>query len=215
MALADTALTTVALASSFAGVATLVDDDTTIFESLINAVSASISSYCGRIFGRSTGLPEYTETLSASNRQLLLLSQWPISSITSITSDGYLLVLDTDYRCDPQDKARGEVYRENGWKGLSIVTGLTQNVVATERNIVAVYKGGYILPADASFTPSLVTGLPFDIVETANNLVAIKYWSRKRQGFGLSSLKEGGVSYSFIMASPEVTDVLNRYKRWL
>jgi hypothetical protein len=213
MAVMDSALTTLASAKMVAGVSSGDTTDDAVFERFINKVSMAVSSYCDRIFARGT----FTEQVAPQNRQLLLLKQWPIVSITSVTDNGSALVQDTDYRCDAQDMARGELYKENGWMGSMLVTGLTLDPVAAARLLVIVYIAGYHLPSDPLYIEGDAASLPLDISAVVDELVATKYYARKRMGFGLSSYKEGGLSFSYsnFDLQAEHGDTLNKYRRWL
>jgi hypothetical protein len=217
MSVIDAALTTLALAKETAGVPSGFTDDDSLLERKINAVSMAVSIHCDRIFGSASGLPSYVENLSPPNRQLLLLKQWPIVSVTSILDNGYPLVLDTDYQCDAQEKARGEVYKANGWMGAALVTGMTLDPVANARLLIVTYVAGYYLPGDAvNYVEGDPASLPFDLVDFVNSRVAVNYYATKRQNFGLKSMSEGGVSYSFSdskLLCDEDKEYLNAYRR--
>jgi hypothetical protein len=219
MSVIDGALTTLALAKETAGIPSGFTDDDSLLERKISALSMAVSIHCDRIFGSASGIPSYVEKLSPPNRQLLLLKQWPIVSITSIMDNGYPLVLDTDYKLDAQEKARGEVYKANGWMGAALVTGMTLDPVANARLLTVEYTAGYFLPGDfVGYVEGALSSLPFDLVDFVSRKVAEAYYATKRQNFGLKSLSEGGVSYSFSdtrLLTEEDKEYLNAYRRLL
>ena len=221
MALIDAVLTTIAQAKETAGVPSGNVSDDSSFERLINTVSSQVARYCDRIFGRVTGIPTYTELVSPPNRQLLILRQWPIVEVTSVEDNGSPLVIDDDFRCDTQDAAKGMLYKENGWMGSALVTGLTLDPVAMARQLTVIYKAGYLLPGDPAYVAGDDGSLPLEISDVVNQLIAIRYYRQKRKNYGLSSMKEGGVSYGYkgeetlLDGSDEYSLTLNRFRRWI
>lgn len=219
MAVMDSALTTLARAKDLAGVPAGFTDDDDIIARFVNSMSMAVRQYCDRLFTYDT----YTEQISPQNRQLLVLRESPINSITSITDNGFPLVIYTDYRCDAQDAIKGFVYKENGWMGNMLVTGMTLDPVSAARLLTVIYVAGFYLPNDiANYVEGDPASLPVDISEVVDELVAEKYFMRKRQSFGLDMLKEGGESYTFSKHGDSVSlngadahsVALNRYKRW-
>ena len=221
MALIDKALTTLADTKAIAGIPATDTTSDALLELLINITSLSIAGYCSRIFKRGT----YTEFIPASNRQALLLQQWPIASVSSIVDDGTTLVLNTDYRLDAQDKAQGQVYRENGWNGKWLVSGLTSDARASSRILTVTYIAGFYLPGDALYVAGADDSLPMDLGMVCAQMVAESYYTTKRGAYGnLKSLSEGGLSYgwgadstSYGNLATGINDkyavVLNRFRR--
>lgn len=214
------ALTTLANVKAIAGIASTDTTSDALLELLINRASISIAGYCDRKFERAS----YTEYVPATSRQALLLRQWPIAAVSSITDEDTLLVLNTDYRLDAQDKAQGIVYREQGWSGSYLVRGLTSDPAASKRIISVTYTAGYYLPQDANYDLGAETSLPIDISMVCEQMVTESYYLTKQGGFGLKSLSEGGLSYSWGVDSTQygnLTDgmadryasILNRYRR--
>jgi hypothetical protein len=214
------ALTTLANAKMIAGIPATVTTYDASIELLINRVSGIVKSYLCRDLTRST----YTEVLSATARQLLILKEYPIISITTLYSKEKLLVLDTDYRLDAQDKARGVVYKENGWEPINLVSGLTMDVQAAARTIDIVYIAGYYLPADALYVEGSESSLPIEIQAGVDEMVAQKWMRIKTNSYGLDSYSEGGISYGFrkdttastvLGISDEHAMALNPFKRFV
>lgn len=222
MALISQALTTLSNVKAIAGIPAATTTDDALLELLINSASQTIAGYCDRIFGRST----YTEYIPATNRQKLLLRQWPIVAVSSVTNDNVPYVLNTDYRLDDQDKAQGNVYRETGWEGQYLVTGMTNDPVASKRIVSVSYTAGYYLPSDPNYVAGDPASLPFDISMVCTQMATDAYYMTKRGGYGnLKSLTEGGLSYTWGIdqsqygsLSAGIADkyalTLNQYKRW-
>jgi hypothetical protein len=220
------ALTTLANAKIVAGIPSSVTTYDATLEYLINKVSGKIRNYLGRTLARSTT----TEKLPATSRQYLILKEWPIVSITSLSSSDTALTLNTDYRLDAQDMASGMVYRELGWEPRVLVTGLVNDIVAAARTLDIVYVAGYYLPADVTVAPAdphYVAGdassLPLEISGIVDEMVVEEYLRIKTHSQGVTGYSEGGISYTWAGSrnintvnmgiSDEHAVVLNNYKR--
>ena len=213
-------LTTLANTKMIAGIsATSTKYDGTLLL-LISRCSGVIRRYLSRELTRAT----YDELIAPTSRQLLLLKEWPIVSVTSVTDRGNAAVLNTDYRCDLQDMARGVVYKEDGWGPINLVSGLTQDIQAAARTVQVVYVAGYYLPDDAShYVEGGADSLPIELSMVCEELVAIRFQKTKAGAHGLSSYKEGGISFAWKDASTgnefgisdEQASVLNAYKRFV
>ena len=214
-------LCTLADVKSLAGITDTSQDAR--LELLINGVSAQVSDYCQRNFQKTT----YTnETYSCPNRQLLLLRNMPIVSVTSVTFDGNLFTAGTDYVVTPEYQSWGALYREPGWIGYPINREyLTTDPVSGKRVIVVTYIAGYLLPADAGYTAGASTSLPMDLQYAVQLVVLAAYVQARKNNFdGLASMTEGGLAYSWLNAANQNTNnnsgfqltpgaILNRYKR--
>lgn len=211
------ALTTIANAKLIANIPAANTAYDAVTELLINRASATVRNYLGRKLTRGT----YTEKIPATSRQLLILQEWPIVSITSLSNNGYAYTLNTNYRMDAQDAAAGMLYKEDGWNPELLVAGLTSDIMAAARTIDVVYVAGYYLPADPLYVAGADASLPLDIQGVVDELVASALLRVKLQSQGLSSYSEGGISYgwrnttSVMMGlSDEHALVLNNYKRF-
>lgn len=211
MSVIASALTTLDHAKLLLGVTGTTSD--ALLELLINRVSVKICTDLSRKLARAT----YTEKIAPSSRTLLLLNEYPIVSITSLLCDGLPLVLDTDYRCDAQDKLRGELYKENGWATSYLVRGLAQDPFSPVRSIDVTYVAGYYLPGAAEYVEGADASLPLDIQQLADTVVAEQYLATKRQSRGLTSYSEGNISFGWKNSAEteaEYARVINTYKRW-
>lgn len=69
------------------------------------AVQVRIESYCDRLFTSASR----TENYSGDGSQILIVQQWPITAITSITIDSTVLTTATDYAI--AERMNGGIYR--------------------------------------------------------------------------------------------------------
>ncbi len=218
MALISQALTTLADAKLIAGVSGTSDD--ALLELLINSASVSISGYCSRDFGRA----DYTEYIPASGRQSLQVKNWPIASVSSVKDNDVTLTVNVDYRLDTQDKAQGQIYREQGWAGSWSVRGMTNDPNQPRRILTVAYTAGYYLPGAVGYVAGAADSLPLDISMVCNMMVAERYAATKQNSHGLKSLSEGDLSYTWGIDSAQygnlsagIADkyavVLNRFRR--
>lgn len=222
MALISEALTTLASVKSIAGIASSDTSQDAFLELLINSASLEIAGFCDRTFGRA----DYTENIAATNRQALLLRQWPIVAVSSLTNNGLAYTLNTDYRLDDPDKAQGIVWRAQGWEPKYLVGGLTDDALGKDRTIAITYTAGYYLPGNVNYVAGGATSLPLDVSMVANMMVSDSYFATKNGSYGnLKALSEGGLSYTWGVDSAQYGNlaagmkdkyatILNRYRRW-
>jgi hypothetical protein len=212
------ALTTLANAKTIAGISLSNTAYDAMFELLVNRVSASVRGYVGRELTRQT----ITEQLHGNNRQFLLLKECPIASVISVTDNGKLLVLNTDYRMDMQDAQSGRLYKIDGWNALTIGSGLTMDIMASARSITVVYAAGYYLPDNPLYVAGSAASLPFDLQGIVEEIIAERYFKTTRKSTGLNSYSEGGISFGFdngkanstaLGFSDEQVAVLNNYRK--
>jgi len=211
------ALTTLANVKLITGITSNTTDAT--LELLINRASAKVRNYLGRTLKRDT----YTEVISPTARQGLLVKEFPIISITSIKSSNVDLVLNTDYRLDSQDKEKGSIYRQVGWEPINLVSGLTMDIMATARTIDVIYVAGYYLPADSGYVAGASDSLPMDIQGVVDELVSESYMKIRTHAQGLTNYSEGNISFGWDKKqgatafgfSEEHAQILNNYKRWV
>jgi hypothetical protein len=217
------ALTTLADVKTLAGIASSDTTQDARLEAIINSVSSQVSTYCARNFKRQT----YTsETYSPSNRQLLILRNMPIVSVSSLTIDGTAQVNGTDYIVAPEYSQAGMLYREWGWSGQTINREyLVSDPVAMRRSIVATYIAGWYLPADAGYVAGDSASLPLDLQYAAQQICLETYIKARRNNWdNLTSLTEGGLSYGWANQSVSAKNnnsgfgqttagILNKYRR--
>ena len=169
-------------------------------ERMINSASDIISKYCNRRFIADT----YSEFYRGLGQQKLVLRYFPVNKITSVKVASSSLTAGVDYvTADSTYLEKGYLVKENGWTTYGYETGLVPELTAPVDNIEVVYSAGYTLST-----------LPFAIEDAALNLVASSYNGEDFGNYGLTSLKQGNVSYSWKdNISSSVLASLDAFKR--
>jgi hypothetical protein len=223
MALIAGAMTTLADIKAMLGITDTASD--VRLENLINRTSAMIAHYCDRVFTRST----YTaETYHGNNRQLLILRQWPVVSVTSVLANGSTLAA-TEYEVKTQDQARGVIYKSNGWnQSITYASGLTLDTWASGRDYTVTYVAGYYMPTDVTVAPAdphYVVGdpasLPLELVSLCETMVAAANLAWSYNTLGLKRISEGGLTYEWGSAAAygvhglpnDLEAIISRYSR--
>lgn len=208
------ALCTLADVKTLAGISG--NDQDARLELLINQVSSQIVQYCARKFARAN----YDENYSPSDRQLLILRNLPVVSVSSVTSNGTAV---TDYVLTPEYANSGMLYREYGWDAEYIYrVNLTNDPVATRRTVNIKYTAGFYLPGDNNYVAGADTSLPLDLQYVCQQMALAMYAQARRQNWdGLTGMTEGGLSYTWGNLSANNQSgllaahagILNKYKR--
>jgi hypothetical protein len=205
MSLTTGALTTVAQVKSL-----LIDKTSvpaghdSLLEFYIEAMSDRIESYVGRILE----FRSYVERYIGHGRQILLLKQWPIASVTYVKDDGSTIPA-AEYVIMPEE---GMLFKEGGWLGGALgLRSLPLDEVhpnAARYNLEVSYSAGYKTP---NFTTPTERNLPFDLELACGRLVAGLYLNRDKEG--MSRLSNEGWSSDFDRWPLDVVAILNHYKR--
>jgi hypothetical protein len=195
---------------------------------LIMATTKQIESFLDRKLGNA----DYVEVLGVNNMQTLQLKNWPVSDVASVTESLVVLVPDVDYLLLPQYLQSGQIYRGSVWVGPSFVRGLTADPYAGELIFTVTYSAGYLLPGDVAPDPPAISPpeLPQDIQLCTAMMVSKAYGLVQAGNIGenLSSIKEGGLAYSYDNPAKIPSDLfgvlagmpvqfatfLTPYKRW-
>lgn len=200
---------------------------------MIDTVSAQMSAYLGYNPARTT----YTnEVHTINNNQVIFLDAQPIQSITSVTIQGQAITAGTteyNYYLTTQDARIGRLYLGVGWIGRYFVRGMTYDPVSGYRDILVSYVGGWYLPGDVSYdkanaqSGSVVTAsLPYGISKACIDEVVILYRRNAARAEGLTSYKEGEISWGYQKhgnagesgdnsgLSVGAQAILNPYKKW-
>ena len=188
------------------GYATLADvkralriSDTTndaLIEQVINDVSAKIKAYVKQSLKRAT----YTlEPYAVNNSLFLYLNNKPIISVASVVISGATLVpsVDAGYYMSGEDSLAGRLYRPYGWIGPLISRGTFPDSFAGSRCITVTYTAGYYLPSDALYVAGADISLPMDITFACIRETAIRFNKTIQNADNLTSLTEGGLSYTW------------------
>lgn len=166
----------------YLGLATTFTTDDDFIGTLITSVSAQIESYCDRILAEHT----VTEYLDGDGKSVIILSEYPINSITTIHDDvdraytSSTLIASTDYSYDDN--------------GIVKLDGITTSIGIN--NIKIIYSAGYKV-------------LPADLAMAVKKLVAYEYLLAKA---GANSMKSEN-SEQLEAMKKEAYEVLDGYKK--
>jgi hypothetical protein len=183
----STHLTTMSAVKATLGVSSIKFD--AVLEQLIGAASSAIEEYVQHVYARQT----YIETVNGSAHPMLMLTNVPIVSITSIICDSSPI---EDYSI--QDPDGGILYRAAGWimsawVGWGVSDQPPQQGTG-ERIYTVTYEAGYI-------TPGLTdSNLPPHIEQACIETVVDWYRSSKRDS-QVKSKKVGDLSISYKSAA--------------
>ncbi|MFZ5688670.1 MAG: phage head-tail connector protein [Bacillota bacterium] len=184
-----------------------LSDDTqkSSIERMINAVSEFIEGYCDRHFEKAT----YTEKYRGNGRQKLLLNQYPVTAVTSVTVNG-TTVDPAEYEVLSEE---GILYNDGLWPWTGYYVGLIGEPTGSKLGIEVQYTAGYVLPKDdGTGTPPAVRNLPYDLEDACIELVAIRYEMRGSEHMKRETI--GPLTSEFIQDIPEhILKVLNKYKK--
>lgn len=195
MALNDNALTTVDNVKDELGTTTVTD---AYIERQINVVSQKVERYCKRQFGKQS----HTERYEGTDSLRLLLDNYPILSVTSMTIDDQTVdVNDLTISRAATNLYYGETVITNlfqpfGFPKQTLVDGLsewqTKEVIP---DILVTYVAGYVLPKDDG-APDART-LPYDLEEAVISEVVNKVLNKGTGGRIIESEKlfSGSIKY--------------------
>lgn len=179
-----TALTTLDAVKADMGIANSAQDSR--ITALISQYSAAIVGWCGRSFARETIRETTSERCPIDG---LMLSRWPIASLTSATVNGTAL----DAEGTLIDAARGILYRRATamrgayWpRGESVVT----------------YVAGYLLPGQEGRT------LPHDVERAAIILIKGALMGADRDPLLRSERSEGVAAFTYFASTGTPSDAM-------
>lgn len=191
MPYAENALTTVeAVKKNLSGSVIEFDDD--LIAQKINEVSGFIEEYCNRKFGKAVR----TEKYEGTNTPYLLLKQYPVLRVISVSDNG-ALISTTEYELYDES---GMLWRENGWASSS-----------GRRQFSVEYESGYVLPKN--HTTEIPRTLPYDLEGACITLTTIRYLNRDSEN--LTERRIGDSAEKFINDIPQsIKLMLNKaYKK--
>jgi hypothetical protein len=160
---------------------------------LISQCSADFATFCNRTFGLQT----YTVTISQDGRpgsgifwntRESIHLRAPLVSVTSVTEDGTVLVLNTDYVLDIENATIWRIDTDGNPRGWS------------REKIVIVYKAGWLLPG---MVDAAAVALPADIEGKALRFIKVCYLERGRDTFVKSENVAGVGSLTYGSTPPE------------
>jgi len=162
-------------------------NETTVIENMINLATQYAEKYIGRhIETRGT---DATQTFDIpKNTSEIFIKNFPVISVTSVTEDGTVLVLDTDYI----------KYDDQG----TFVKGLTEGYYWANglKKVVIVYEGGYAT-------------VPEDLQQWAIEVVGYMY-ETKSMG-NIASERVGQLSVTYATPTALTLDDIVAQKPWL
>lgn len=158
--------------------------DDVLIGRLITSESAGIESWLNRVILSAS----YTHVCSGNGGDTLLLPNYPITAISTLSIDGVAIAASTGVT------VAGYVFDEHrvGLRGYVFAKGMM--------NISITYTAGYAT-------------VPSDIEQACNEMVGLSY--RERDRLGLASKGIAGEQTNFITAemTNSVKSILNQYKR--
>lgn len=141
---------------------------------LIAAASSAIEARCRRLFAYGT----WTEVVDGVSGNYILLSNYPIHSVETISSG------DKELDAYQVDHQRGMLYRSCGWP-------------CHERSIVVTYTAGYTLPSDDPQDPE--SDLPASLEHACVLLVP-----HLQRTAGVTAERVGDISVSYESGSVDL-----------
>lgn len=141
-------------------------EDEPTLDKMVQQASDAIVKYCERAFAKQT----YSETVPGFGDNQLLLSVFPVVSVTSVMCAGLAV---TDFVLQEPDS--GMLYRESGWLWTTKSIGqmsLQPAPNGEEFSYTVVYVAGYDLPSE------LLPTLPGPVERAA--IITVKDWFANR-----------------------------------
>lgn len=179
---------TLATLKSWIPVAGTGDDG--VLQTLITNMSAWLEQW----LSRSIFIGQQTEVRDGTGTTTMMVSDWPITAVTSVTIDGTAIPLSTD------PSVSGYYFTETliGLRGYRFTND--------QANVVLVYSSGY-----AALThPEQV---PAELAQACLEICALRYKERPFIGINSKSLAGESVSYSQQAMPKSTLELLENYKR--
>lgn len=179
-------LTTVLKVKSFLGIENTTDDAK--LADLVTRCSAAIATFLSRAIATTT----FTEKYDGNGSDVLMLRNYPLASVSSLTVDGAAVTASADGLTN-YGFGLGDTY-------IFFVGGVFPR---GRRNVAITYSAGF-------------SSVPTDIEQACIEMVADRYKLPSRIGEKSKALPQGGsVSYDTEHMSAKVRGLLNPYKRVL
>ncbi len=166
----------------YLGVSTTADDD--LFEMLIRAASDFIRSY----LGRDITLENYIERLNGMGTNRMVMKNYPITAITSLTIDG------TNIPAAADSRHAGYLFDAD----MIYLVGFRFN--RGFQNVVVNYTAGYI-------------SVPAAVEQACIDLAALKYKEKERIGIQSKTLATETVVYKLWDLTESSKNMLGQYIR--
>lgn len=179
----------------------------------ITQISGAVASECNRVWAYQVYQDQIrlardvADFAINTSPEYLTLRKNPVVSVISVTEDGTLLVLGTDYEVDI---GVGRVYRLNS-------SG--NQTVWSSQKIVIQYGAGWTLPSALVAGPNLLLVDAPEVEEAVINLVKARYLSKDRDPFLKSDEVTGVGAQTFWIPNvpsgafpPDIADLLDNYR---
>jgi uncharacterized phiE125 gp8 family phage protein len=177
------ALASLADIKSLLSIAHLDDDD------LLTRVVAAASTYFEQQTGRTILATDYVEIQDGNGGRVIIPSNYPVISVTTVTLNGTALALSTGYGVSGYYLNGNVIRLRDTW------------VSEGEGNVSISYRAGYV-------------AAPEDVRQAVLELAALMY--RERDRVGQQSKTVGGENVSFYYAPPaRVVSAIEVYRRSL
>lgn len=172
-------------------------DSDTVLRRYITSASKAAAHYCNRVFAEETVserfLPGHCYTW-VNNNEILQLARFPLITVTSVTEDDELLVVDTDYLVNSSNGQLTRVFEDFTSRWLSL-------------GITVVYSSGY-------------STIPADLEDAVIRMVTQRYSAKGRDATLRSENIPGVREATYWIATgaeagaltPDVVDLLDRYR---
>lgn len=173
-----------------------------IIDQIIPGVSGFIEAQTNRKFG----VEEYTEIRDGEGFDEMVLRQYPIVDVISLTINGSAVDLDQEEEDESfiLDREEGSIYREAGFS-------------AGRKNIKVVYTAGYAAPEDDDESGAGEESGSGDELPSALEAAAIRLSARvyeRRTAEGVSSVSPGSFSVQYKDAvDADIVSVLESFKK--
>lgn len=146
MALQSNALCSLVELKSFLGLDVTDISKDPVYEIYVNGISDQIEKLiCRKILAK-----DYTEKYKGTDSTDLILNNYPVNSITSISyiDDGTEVETLDEYEYDLEEES-GIVYKSNGWLLQGYSSYMSDKIDFPRRHIKVMYNAGFVdVPAD-------------------------------------------------------------------
>ena len=161
------------------------DDDDTLLTRMVSAISEYIQSWLNRDLLTAA----YTEILDGNGGVKLMLSNYPVNTVTSLTVDGQTIPSAVD------SQGAGYMVTPN----LILLLG-SYSFTKALQNVVVSYTAGFAVT-------------PPEIEQAVIELIALRYKERDRIGHVSKSLGGETVTFSQKDFPADVLTILNNYRK--
>lgn len=169
----------------------------------INAYSDAIEG----LLGRKLQVDDYVETYPGSNDQHLLIDNFPINNIVSLSVNDEVLDTD-DYKI--VGYLREMIFKDDGWEQINYVSGMSRSMAQFSKHTIDIeYNAGYVMPNDGG-----TRTLPYDIEQVILDFISMDL-AQEGTTKGLKRFKISDVSWDFIDAAGMTNQTFARASKTL